>query len=224
MKLITTSSIRKLNTLMFLFMLPFIVFAQKFDKSEKELIQSGSPRAKMHVLQVDVEAELKILRTPSKDISHKAKDLELLVDRMYVTVTDLTEGGVGIAAPQVGINRNIIWVQRFDKKDEPFEVYLNPKIVWESKLIRKGMEGCLSIPDTRGDVYRNYTIEIEYITIRGEKRSEKVEGFTAVIFQHEIDHLNGILFTDRVLEQENQEFLCINSEVELCLKKRLYRQ
>ncbi|HUH51303.1 MAG TPA: peptide deformylase [Flavobacterium sp.] len=201
-----------------------MAFAQHFDKSEKKRILSGSPKEKMRVIQSDVEDELITLTSVSKDISHKAKELELLIDRMYLTVTDLTDGGVGIAAPQVGINRNIIWVQRFDKKDEPFEVYLNPKIVWRSKLIRKGMEGCLSIPEIREDVYRNYVIEIEYLTRRGEKRSEKVEGFTAVIFQHEVDHLNGILFTDRLLAQEKQKFLLINPEVELYLEKRLLRQ
>lgn len=190
---------------MLLTIFPFLALAQKFDKSELDLIKSGSVNERMYVIQTDNETELKILKSKSKNINPKSKDLELLINRMYLAVTHPTDGGVGIAAPQVGINRNVIWVQRFDKPGEPFEVYINPKIIWKSELMRKGAEGCLSIPDERGEVFRHYMIEIEYQDRKGKKHSEKVEGFTAVIFQHEIDHLDGILFTDRLKEQENKE-------------------
>jgi peptide deformylase len=113
---------------------------------------------------------------------------------------------------------------RFDKPGEPFEVYLNPKITWRSKLMRKGAEGCLSIPDIRGDVLRNYTIQITYQDKEGKHHEEMVEGFTAVIFQHEIDHLNGILFTHRLIEQEAKHYTLINAEVQLYLEERLRRQ
>jgi peptide deformylase len=209
---------------MLLTLFPFLTLAQQFDKHESALIGSGDIQDRMRVIQIDVEDELKILKSESKDINPKAKDLDILINRMYLAVTHPTDGGVGIAAPQVGINRNVIWVQRFDKLGEPFEVYINPKIVWKSKLMRKGAEGCLSIPEQRGDVFRHYTIEIEYQDRQGKKHSEKVEGFTAVIFQHEIDHLNGILFTDRLLEQEAQEFHLINQDVNLYLIDKLYRQ
>lgn len=209
---------------MLLTLFPFLALAQKFDKQERELIKSGNIEEKMYVIQTDNEKELKILKSVSKDVNPKAEDLDILINRMYLAVTHPTDGGVGIASPQVGINRNVIWVQRFDKPGEPFEVYLNPKIVWKSKLIRKGTEGCLSIPDERGDVFRHYTIEIEYQDRKGKKHSEKVEGFTAVIFQHEIDHLNGILFTDRLIEQKEKEYNQINQEVELYLEQKLYRQ
>lgn len=190
---------------MLLTIFSFLALAQKFDKSELDLIKSGSVNERMYVIQTDNETELKILKSKSKNINPKSKDLELLINRMYLAVTHPTDGGVGIAAPQVGINRNVIWVQRFDKPGEPFEVYINPKIIWKSELMRKGAEGCLSIPDERGEVFRHYMIEIEYQDRKGKKHSEKVEGFTAVIFQHEIDHLDGILFTDRLKEQENKE-------------------
>ncbi len=212
------------NLFMLLTLFPFLASAQKFDKQERELIKNGNINERMYVIQTDNEKELKILTSVSKDICYKDKDLETLVNRMYLAVTHPTDGGVGIAAPQVGINRNVIWVQRFDKTGEPFEVYLNPKIVWKSKLIRKGAEGCLSIPDQRGEVFRHYIIEVEYQDRKGKKHSEKIEGFTAVIFQHEIDHLNGILFTDRLKEQENTVFHLINNEVGLYLEQRLYRQ
>ncbi len=205
---------------LFFSLFPFFAVAQKFSKSERELISNGDTSERMYVIQTDVEQELKILKTKSKDISPKAKDLDILINRMYLAVTHPTDGGVGIAAPQVGINRNIIWVQRFDKPSQPFQVYLNPKITWKSELMRKGAEGCLSIPDTKGDVYRHYAIEIEYQDRKGKRHSEKIEGFTAVIFQHEIDHLNGILFTDRIKEQENKSFYPINNQTELYLETK----
>ena len=199
--------------IMLLTLFPFLAFAQKLDKHERELIRNGDVNQRMYVIQTNVESELQILKSVSKDIKPKTKDLDILINRMYLAVTHPTDGGVGIAAPQVGINRNVIWVQRFDKIGEPFEVYINPKIVWKSELMRKGGEGCLSIPNQRGDVFRHYTIEIEYQDKKGKKHSEIIEGFTAVIFQHEIDHLNGILFTDRLNEQENKSFQTISNEL-----------
>jgi peptide deformylase len=137
---------------------------------------------------------------------------------------DPANPGIGIAAPQVGINKNVFWVQRFDKKGEPFEFYINPKIVWRSALLRKGMEGCLSIPEIRGDVFRNYTIQLMYWDKEGKFHEEVVEGFTAVVFQHEYDHLNGVLFTDRLKEQKNMEVSKISTDVNLYLEKIINRQ
>lgn len=185
---------------------PFLMFSQKFNKTEIALIKDGNTNEKMYVIQTDKEKELSVLKTLSKDINPKTKYLDLLIHRMYLAVTHPTDGGVGIAAPQVGINRNVIWVQRFDKEHQPFEVYINPKIVWQSELMQKGPEGCLSIADIREDIYRHYIIEIKYQNRKGKWHTEKIEGFTAVIFQHEIDHLNGILFTDRFKTQENKTF------------------
>lgn len=75
---------------------------------------------------------------------------------MLLTVMNPDHADVGIAAPQVGINKNVIWVQRFDKKGEPFEFFINPKIIWRSQLTRLGTEGCLSIPDQREETERSY--------------------------------------------------------------------
>ncbi len=204
--------------LMLSLLFPFLTKAQNFDKSERELILSGDTTERMYVIQTDNEKELQVLKSISKDINPKAKDIEVLIERMYLAVTHPTDGGVGIAAPQVGINRNVIWVQRFDKPNYPFEVFLNPKITWKSSLLRKGAEGCLSIPDERGDVLRHYIIEISYQDRKGEKHTEIVEGFTAVIFQHEIDHLRGVLFTDRLAEQESKEFTKVEGQPDLYLE------
>ncbi len=199
-------------------------YGQKFTEAESTLVKSGTKGQVMRVLQVTDAADLKILKATSTDISLKDENLQLLIDRMYATVKDSASAGVGIAAPQVGINKNIIWVQRFDKPGEPFEAYVNPKIIWQSNLLRKGGEGCLSIPDLRGDVLRNYTIRIKYLDRQGVQHDEMVEGFTAVIFQHETDHLMGILFTDRLEQQAAKQFSLISGEVNLYLEKKLRRQ
>ncbi|UUC44270.1 peptide deformylase [Flavobacterium cerinum] len=214
---------KKIYGLLFIFV-GMTATAQHFTKEEKALIHAGNGKQKMKVIQFTEPSELIILKSASKDISPNDKDLQVLLERMYQAVTDPEEGGVGIAAPQVGINRNVIWVQRFDKEGEPFEAYINPVIIWRSKLLRKGNEGCLSIPDRSGEVYRNYTIRLTYQDTKGNKKEEIIEGFTAVIFQHETDHLHGILFTDRLEEQSNKHYHNISSETALYLEDRLKRQ
>lgn len=198
--------------------------AQKFSKEEKKLIQSGDVKTMMKVIQITDDKELKILKSVSTDVDPKDELLPVLAQRMFLSMRDPANPGIGIAAPQVGINKNLIWVQRFDKEGEPFELYLNPKIVWRSALLRKGMEGCLSIPDIDGEVLRNYTIKLTYFDKHGKFHEEMIEGFTAVVFQHETDHLNGILFTDRIKEQEKQEVSKVNGEINLFLEKKLIRQ
>jgi len=200
------------------------VSAQKFTKEERQVIESGDKKSMLKVIEITDEKELKILKSVSTDIDFNDDLLPTLAERMYMSMRDPANPGIGIAAPQIGINRNIIWVQRFDKEGEPFELYLNPKITWRSELLRKGKEGCLSIPDISGDVLRNYTIKLTYQDKTGKQFEELIEGFTAVVFQHETDHLNGILFTDRMTEQEKSEVSLINSEVNLYLEKKLRRQ
>ena len=209
--------------LLFLFIVTNLS-AQKFTKEEKKLIQSGDAKTLMKVIQITDEKELKILKSVSTDVDPKDKLLPVLAERMFLSMRDPANPGIGIAAPQVGINKNLVWVQRFDKEGEPFELYLNPKIVWRSALLRKGMEGCLSIPDIDGQVLRNYTIKLTYFDKSGKFHEEMIEGFTAVIFQHETDHLNGILFTDRIKEQEKLEVSNVSGEINLFLEQKLRRQ
>jgi len=176
------------------------------NKSEIELIQSKSAKQPMRVLLTTSKSDSIVLRKISKDLDPKDPQLKLLAERMYATVQDEASKGVGIAAPQVGINRNAIWVQRFDKEEQPFEFYINPKITWLSSILRYGREGCLSIPDEFGKVYRSLALQLNYFDLEGNQYEEIIEGFTAVIFQHEYDHLIGKLFTDRIKEQEGNEF------------------
>ncbi len=181
-------------------------FYDDLTKEEQALIKQKSKITPMRVLLTTSANDTQVLRAMSKDINPNDPLIKLLADRMYATVQDEASKGVGIAAPQVGINRNAIWVQRFDKAGEPFEFYINPKITWLSSILRHGNEGCLSIPDERGKVYRSLALQLNYFDLEGNQYEEIIEGFSAVIFQHEYDHLIGVLFTDRIKEQQNAEF------------------
>ena len=171
-------------------------------KSETSLIKEKKSYETFRVLLTTSDADTKILKAKSTDIDPKDPLTKLLADRMFATVQDEASKGVGIAAPQIGINRNAVWVQRYDKEGEPFEFIINPKITWYSDIVRYGREGCLSIPDIFGKVHRSLILRLEYYDLDGNFHDESVEGFTAVIFQHEYDHLIGTLFTDRIKEQE----------------------
>ena len=180
--------------------------AYKFSRSQKSLIMEADSQTPMRVFKITNYSDSILLRTPSAKMKVNAKDkvLKTFVDRLYTTVRDSMSLGVGIAAPQVGILKNIIWVQRFDKEDFPFEVYLNPVITAYSEEKQPCREGCLSIPNRRDTTYtRSETITISYDQMDNQHVTEKVSGFTAVIFQHEIDHLNGILYLDH-LEKESK--------------------
>jgi peptide deformylase len=135
------------------------------------------------------------LRVPSAPVRPGDPAISHLADRMAATV--LREQGVGIAAPQVGIGRRVVIVQRFDLDGAPMQVLLNPAFVDLSAETALGWEGCLSIPAGFGEVERSTSGVVEYDTPEGIHEVEPVQGFTAVILQHEIDHLDGVLFIDR---------------------------
>ena len=141
------------------------------------------------------------LRTPSIDVASRelqSDELKTLMAKMLRTVTDPSQDGVGIAAPQVGINRRIIWVQRLDKEDEPFECYVNIRVDSLYGETTHGREGCLSVPGYSGFVPRKTDVIISYADLEsGETKKEHVNGYTAIIFQHECDHLDGILYIDK---------------------------
>lgn len=187
----------------------------QFTTEELELINAFDADVPFRVLQTTNSEDLKILKTQSTEINSINLDLAHLIQRMHATVTNENSKGVGIAAPQVGINRQVILVQRLDKEDRPFEFYINPRIIWQSEILREGDEGCLSIPDVYKSVKRSLVITIEFQNIENEIFSETLEGFVAVIFQHEIDHLNGILFTDRIESQFQSQFIEASTKVNL---------
>ena len=192
-------------TVLLLVFLGSYAFSQKFSKEEKELILAGDPKTALPIYQTDNGAQHTVLLSQSEEISPKDKNLPILIERMRLALA-ATGGGVGIAAPQVGINRRVVLVQRFDKPNAPVEYFINPKITWWSELMNKGPEGDLSIETFRGDFYRSYSIRLEYYDLENKKHDEMVEGFTAVIFQHEIDHLSGILISDKMEKEKSLQY------------------
>lgn len=186
--------------------------------SEKELALIESTDSIMRVLTVEDSLDNAVLRAPSKDFSIEALRSETFAELerlMVATVTHPSQDGVGIAGPQVGLNRRVVAVQRFDKgiagadgeMEYPFEVYPNIRIIWASDSLSAGLEGCLSVPGRRGDVLRSQEIVVEYADMTSIRDTscedipmirDTVRGFTAVIFQHEIDHLEGVLYIDRL--------------------------
>lgn len=173
-------------------------------KAEAALI-NGSPDI-MRILSVDNESDLAVLRAGTSNFNVpdlNSAEYAKLADKMVRTLQS-TDGGVGLAAPQVGISRRVVAVMRVDKEGEPIEVYPNIRIEEMRGEMEPGGEGCLSVPDQRGDVMRYRDITIVYTDINSDRMDqpreirEEVSGFAAVIFQHEVDHLDGIIFTDRL--------------------------
>ena len=128
--------------------------------------------------------------------------LQQLSQAMQATM--LARNGVGIAAPQVYVSKRVIIVAsrpnpRYpDAPDMAALVMVNPEILQYSNETCLGEEGCLSVPDERGTVARAQRIVVRYFTLHGERVEATFEGFPARIVQHEVDHLNGVLFVDRV--------------------------
>lgn len=172
-----------------------------FARKERQIIEQDSTQI-MRIYTVDNPDGISVLRAQSGDLSAEelASDYyKLLSRRMIKTVSDSTIDGVGIAAPQIGINRRIIAVQRFDKPDTPFEVFPNIYIKEYSKDTTFREEGCLSVPDKSGRAVRSKWVIVSYTHAPTMSLQEDtIKGFTSIIFQHEIDHLNGIIYTDSI--------------------------
>ena len=148
-----------------------------------------------------------VLKRKAKPITKFDKDLQTLIDDMIETMRDAP--GVGLAAPQVNISEQLIVVEYSEededddedaeeKPEKPKKLYvmINPEITKTSEEKVLGVEGCLSIPGIQGEVERFEAIQVKGLNRFGKPQKLKVHGWMARIFQHEIDHLNGVLFTD----------------------------
>ena len=169
-----------------------------FTTDERKVIYGGDEEI-MRVLSIANEQDSLTLRSTSKPLKRdmvSQDEFVTLCRRMLTTVQNPENEGVGIAAPQVGILRRLVAVQRFDKEGEPFEFFINPEIVAKDDTLVAGGEGCLSVPEIYDDVERSQRITLRYYDSSFTPHEEVIEGFTAVIFQHEIDHLDGKLFID----------------------------
>ena len=175
-----------------------------FSREERRVILAGG-EGSMRVLILGNGEDEAVLRSTSRPVNGgmlRGKTYATLRRRMLATVRNPENEGVGIAAPQGGVLRRIIGVQRSGKAGGPVDCCLNPEIIGVSGEKQAGREGCLAVPDRYGDVERWQQIRVRYIDEDGEPREEEIAGFTAVIFQHELDHLDGILYVDRLAAEQ----------------------
>jgi peptide deformylase len=136
-----------------------------------------------------------VLREKAEPLARVDEKVRALVKDMFETMYD--QDGVGLAAPQVGIGQRVIVVDPREEAVAPFAL-VNPEILEFSDDTERGEEGCLSIPGLKDIVERSYAVVVEGLDENGQKRVIEAEGLLARILQHEVDHLDGILFVDRV--------------------------
>ena len=137
----------------------------------------------------------KILREKSLSVENVDKDIQILMDDMLDTM--YTAPGIGLAAIQVGIPKRVIVLDIKQKEGQKNPIYLiNPEIIEKSKNNSTYEEGCLSVPGQFAEIDRPDKCHVKYLDYYGEKKEIKAEGMLATCIQHEMDHLEGILFID----------------------------
>lgn len=155
-----------------------------------------------------------ILRRKARKVTDFGTELQTLIDDMVETMREAP--GVGLAAPQIDVPLRVIVVEYGSDEDDevPPKLYtlINPEIIRFAKESEIGTEGCLSIPGIVGDVDRSLSITVKGQNRQGKPMRIKAHGWLARIFQHEVDHLDGVLFTDRAekvwkLEDENSQVI-----------------
>lgn len=148
-------------------------------------------------------SDMEIIILPDPILRQKAQEIENILDpKIKDLITEMiktmqTNKGIGLAAPQIGESIRLIIVETKDGAKE----FINPKIIWRSKKEQIEEEGCLSVPTVYGLVKRSHEIEIEFIDKTGKKDKLKTQGLFARVLLHEIDHLDGVLFIDRLIKQ-----------------------
>lgn len=149
---------------------------------------------------VTVDTDLDLLRTISRTLTIEevtTEKVQNLIKNM-IQFLEKSELGVGLSAVQIGKPIRIFLARMFNKDEKPIHVFINPEVEKIGTALDTQEEGCLSIPETSGLVQRHKRVKIKYINEQGQPQKKKISGFTARIIQHENDHLNGILFTDKL--------------------------
>ena len=139
----------------------------------------------------------KRLRSVSKPVVAIGDEIRTLVADMFETMYEAP--GIGLAAIQVGVPSRVI-VMDLSKREAEAEprVFINPEITWSSEEQSLYEEGCLSIPDVHEDVERPARVKIRYLDLEGKPHEEDADGLFATCIQHEVDHVNGVLFVDHI--------------------------
>lgn len=157
-----------------------------------------------------------VLRQKAKKVSRVDDSLRRLIDDMFYTMYNNETRGIGLAAPQVGVSLRVIVVDMQDEDHDPIAL-VNPEIVKASRELVCATEGCLSVPGLRGDVERHEWVTVKARDDRGHEKRIRADGWFARCIQHEIDHLDGILYTDKatnVREADEEEICTENAERE----------
>jgi peptide deformylase len=139
-----------------------------------------------------------VLRRVSEPVAAFDKELRRLADEMLATM--YAAPGIGLAAVQVGVLKRLLVIDIAKREDNPPDpqIFVNPTVVWSSPERSVYEEGCLSIPEFYEDVTRPASIRVSYSDIDGKAREIEADGLLATCLQHEIDHLNGVLFIDYI--------------------------
>jgi len=143
-----------------------------------------------------------ILVVPDPRLKLKSDPVETVDDELRALMDDMLETmydapGIGLAAIQVGVPKRVIVMDLARGEDEPEPRYfINPEILWRSEETEPYEEGCLSVPDIYDEIERPAKVRLRYLNYHGEQVEEDAEGMFAVCIQHEMDHLEGVLFID----------------------------
>ena len=160
-------------------------------------------------------AKLKVYEYSHPVLKQKAEKVAKVDDKIRSFLDDMLEtmydaAGVGLAAPQVGVSKRIVVIDvaHPDEGEERNPIYLvNPEIIWHSDEESCQYEGCLSVPDQSAEVSRYKQVRVQYLDYNGKEAEIMAEGLLAIALQHEIDHLDGILYIDRISRLKRQMLL-----------------
>ena len=149
------------------------------------------------ILTVTSPAEVAVLKQKSTPVEAVDDGLRALMDDMLETM--YAAPGIGLAAVQIGVPKRVIVMDLARPEEEPQpRYYVNPEILWASEETLPYEEGCLSVPEIYDEVDRPARVKLRYLNYQGEQVEEDAEGLFAVCIQHEMDHLNGVLFIDHL--------------------------
>lgn len=152
-----------------------------------------------------------VLKKKAEKVTKVDADVQKLLDDMLETMYD--SAGVGLAAPQIGVSKRIVVID-VEQEDDDNGVksgnplfLVNPEIIWRSEDKVCGEEGCLSVPKQRAEVERNAQVKVRYLDYNGNEQEILGDGLLAVCLQHELDHLDGVLYIDRISRLKRQMLL-----------------
>lgn len=149
------------------------------------------------ILTVADPADVAVLKQVSAPVDQVDDDLRALMDDMLATMYDAP--GIGLAAPQVGVLKRVVVMDLAREGEDPRpQFFVNPEILWSSEELFAYEEGCLSVPEIFDNVERPNRVRLRYLDYAGQPVEEEAEGLYAVCVQHEMDHLDGVLFIDHL--------------------------